>query len=54
MITTASAANHAYVRGLGADRVIDYNAQDFTTIGPICDVVFDTVGGDVRAGSYAC
>ncbi len=53
VIATASAGNHAYVRGLGADRVIDYNTQDFTTIGPICDVVFDTVGGDVRAGSYA-
>jgi len=53
VITTASAGNHAYVRGLGADRVIDYNAQDFTAIGPICDVVFDTVGGNVRAGCYA-
>ena len=52
VITTASAANHAYVRSLGADRVIDYNAEDFNTIGPICDVVFDTVGGDVRAGCY--
>jgi NADPH:quinone reductase-like Zn-dependent oxidoreductase len=53
VITTASAGNHAYVRSLGADRVIDYNTQDFTAIGPICDVVFDTVGGNVRAGCYA-
>jgi NADPH:quinone reductase-like Zn-dependent oxidoreductase len=52
VISTASAGNHAYVRSLGADRVIDYNAEDFTTIGPICDVVFDTVGGGVRAGCY--
>lgn len=52
VITTASAGNHAYLRGLGADRIIDYNAEDFTAIGPICDVVFDTVGGSVRAGSY--
>jgi NADPH:quinone reductase-like Zn-dependent oxidoreductase len=52
VITTASAANHAYVRGLGADRVIDYNKEDFTSIGPVCDVVFDTVGGAVRAGCY--
>jgi NADPH:quinone reductase-like Zn-dependent oxidoreductase len=52
VIATASAGNHSYVRGLGADQVIDYNAKDFTEIGPICDVVFDTVGGDVRAGSY--
>jgi NADPH:quinone reductase-like Zn-dependent oxidoreductase len=53
VITTASAGNHAYVRGLGADRVIDYNKEDFAGIGPICDVVFDTVGGEVRAGCYA-
>jgi NADPH:quinone reductase-like Zn-dependent oxidoreductase len=53
VITTASAGNHAYVRSLGADQVIDYNAEDFTKIGPVCDVVFDTVGGNVRAGSYA-
>jgi NADPH:quinone reductase-like Zn-dependent oxidoreductase len=53
VIATASAGNHAYVRSLGADRVIDYNKEDFTAIGPICDVVYDTVGGaDVRARSY--
>jgi NADPH:quinone reductase-like Zn-dependent oxidoreductase len=38
---------------LGADQAIDYHAQDFTKAAPPCDVVFDTVGGDVRAGSYA-
>jgi NADPH:quinone reductase-like Zn-dependent oxidoreductase len=52
VITTASAANHAYVRALGADKVIDYNMQDFTAIGAVCDVVFDTVGGAVREGCY--
>ena len=52
VIATASANNLAYVRGLGADQVIDYNAEDFTKIGPVCDVVFDTVGGAVRAGCY--
>jgi NADPH:quinone reductase-like Zn-dependent oxidoreductase len=52
VITTASARNHAYVRSLGADQVIDYNSEDFTSIGAICDVVFDTVGGAVRAGCY--
>lgn len=53
VITTASAGNHPYVRGLGADRVIDYNVEDFTTAISNCDVVFDTVGGNVRAGCYA-
>jgi NADPH:quinone reductase-like Zn-dependent oxidoreductase len=52
VITTASATNHAYVRGLGADKAIDYNKEDFTAIGPVCDAVFDTVGGNVRAGCY--
>jgi NADPH:quinone reductase-like Zn-dependent oxidoreductase len=53
VITTASARNHSYVRSLGADRVIDYNVEDFATAVSNCDVVFDTVGGDVRAGCYA-
>jgi NADPH:quinone reductase-like Zn-dependent oxidoreductase len=53
IITTASAANHDYVRMLGASRVIDYNKEDFTTAAAGCDVVFDTVGGDVQAKSYA-
>ncbi|MFI4974987.1 MAG: NADP-dependent oxidoreductase [Caulobacterales bacterium] len=52
VITTASASNADYVRGLGADQVIDYNTQDFTKIVHDCDVVFDTVGGDVQARSY--
>jgi NADPH:quinone reductase-like Zn-dependent oxidoreductase len=53
VIATASANNLAYVKSLGADQVIDYNKEDFTKIGPICDVVYDTVGGaDVRARSY--
>jgi NADPH:quinone reductase-like Zn-dependent oxidoreductase len=53
VITTASARNHDYVRSLGADRVIDYNAEDFTKAVADCDVVFDTVGGDVQIRSYA-
>jgi NADPH:quinone reductase-like Zn-dependent oxidoreductase len=53
VITTASARNHDYVRRLGADRVIDYNTEDFTKVVADCDVVFDTVGGDVQLRSYA-
>jgi NADPH:quinone reductase-like Zn-dependent oxidoreductase len=53
VITTASAANHAYVRGLGADQVIDYRAEDFTRLVSGCDAVFDTVGGDVAMKSFA-
>lgn len=52
VITTASASNHEYVRSLGAHQVIDYNTQDFTQVAPRCDVVFDTVGGEVQVRSY--
>jgi len=53
VITTASARNHDYVRHLGADRVVDYTEEDFTKVVAGCDVVFDTVGGDVQVRSYA-
>ena len=53
VITTASAANHTYVKGLGADEIVDYNAQDFTQAVANCDAVFDTVGGDVAQRSFA-
>ncbi|MGH7734645.1 MAG: NADP-dependent oxidoreductase [Gemmatimonadales bacterium] len=52
VITTASARNHDYVKKLGADRVIDYNTEDFTKAAGPCDVVFDTVGGEVQVRSY--
>lgn len=53
IITTASARNHDYVRSLGADRAVDYNTEDFATTVRDCDVVFDTVGGEVQVRSYA-
>jgi NADPH:quinone reductase-like Zn-dependent oxidoreductase len=53
VITTTSAANRAYVQGLGADEIIDYNTTDFTHVVSGCDAVFDTVGGDVADRSFA-
>jgi NADPH:quinone reductase-like Zn-dependent oxidoreductase len=53
VITTASAANHDYVRSLGADEAIDYRSQDFARAVKNVDAVFDTVGGDVTARSFA-
>jgi NADPH:quinone reductase-like Zn-dependent oxidoreductase len=46
VIGTASARNVDFVRGLGADEVIDYRAQRFEDVVQGVDVVFDTVGGD--------
>ena len=53
VITTASAANHDYVRELGADQAIDYRTEDFTKLVKGCDAVFDTVGGEVTEKSFA-
>jgi NADPH:quinone reductase-like Zn-dependent oxidoreductase len=53
VITTASAANHDYLRKVGADEIIDYNKVDFTKVVKDCDAVFDTVGGDVAQRSFA-
>jgi NADPH:quinone reductase-like Zn-dependent oxidoreductase len=38
-----SASNADLVRDIGADRVIDYNVEDFTKEGPQYDMVVDTV-----------
>lgn len=53
VITTASASNHDYLRGLGADEIIDYNAQDFAQVVKDCDAVFETAGGDVAMRSFS-
>jgi NADPH:quinone reductase-like Zn-dependent oxidoreductase len=45
VIATASAAKAAFVRGLGAEEVIDYGAVDFSEVVRDVDVVFDVVGG---------
>lgn len=44
---TASGDDHELLQALGADLVIDYTTEDFTTKNSEYDAVFDTVGGDV-------
>jgi len=44
---TASAGNLEFVRSLGAENVIDYNATRFETVLSDMDAVIDTVGGDL-------
>lgn len=46
VVGTASAAKHAFVRGLGADHVIDYTTTDFTEHLHDLDVVIDPIGGE--------
>jgi NADPH:quinone reductase-like Zn-dependent oxidoreductase len=49
---TASAANSEFVRALGADRMIDYQAHRFEDAARDMDAVIDTVGGDVLERSF--
>lgn len=49
---TASADNIEFVRSLGADDVIDYNATRFETVLRDMDAVIDTVGGDLPERSF--
>ncbi|SEE29930.1 NADPH:quinone reductase [Streptomyces sp. 2231.1] len=51
VIATASAGKAAFVRALGADRVIDYRAVDFAAEVRDVDVVLDGVGGDTAVRS---
>ena len=52
-IGTASAANLTFVRDLGAEEAIDYRATRFEQVVRDVDAVFDTVGGDTLARSWA-
>ncbi len=52
VIGTASARDEQLVKGLGADRVIDYKTQRFEDAVTDVDVVFDTVGGDSQRRSW--
>jgi NADPH:quinone reductase-like Zn-dependent oxidoreductase len=53
VIGTASAANHDFVRGLGADEVIDYRTTDFAGAVSDVDVVLDALGGETAIRSLA-
>jgi NADPH:quinone reductase-like Zn-dependent oxidoreductase len=51
VIGTASARNEAFVRGLGADEFVDYNAAKFESVVKPVDLVLDTVGFEVSTRS---
>jgi NADPH:quinone reductase-like Zn-dependent oxidoreductase len=50
--TTCSTKNVDFVQSLGADKVINYEQEDFAGIVDNMDVVFDTIGGEVHEKSY--
>jgi NADPH:quinone reductase-like Zn-dependent oxidoreductase len=43
---TARAAKHAFLRGLGADELVDYTVDDFAAAVRDVDVVLDPIAGD--------
>ena len=51
VVATAASADLDYVRGLGAERVVDYRKQRFEEALSGVDVVLDTVGGDTQERS---
>src|SRR5215813_729452 len=51
VIATAGSAYFAYVRGLGAEKVVDYKYDRFEDSVTRVDVVLDTVGGDTQLRS---
>jgi NADPH:quinone reductase-like Zn-dependent oxidoreductase len=52
VLATASARHAPFVRGLGADTVIDYAATPFESVAHGVAIVLDTRGGDTRARSW--
>jgi NADPH:quinone reductase-like Zn-dependent oxidoreductase len=53
VIGTASPGHHDFLRGLGADEVIDYHTTDVAQAVHDMDVVLDSVGGDSPVRSLA-
>jgi NADPH:quinone reductase-like Zn-dependent oxidoreductase len=53
VIATASGDDDAYVKSIGASRVINYREEQFEKIlGEKVDVVFDLIGGDTQRRSF--
>jgi NADPH:quinone reductase-like Zn-dependent oxidoreductase len=52
VMATASTGNLDFVRGLGADEVIDYKTTQFDKLARDIDVVFDAVGGETLERSW--
>lgn len=52
VITTASARNHTFLRKLGADQIMDYDAVRFEEAMEPVDVVLDTLGGEIQERSW--
>ncbi|WP_421983948.1 NADP-dependent oxidoreductase [Roseibium sp.] len=52
VFTTTSTENADWVRGLGADSVLDYQLVDYRDIVHDLDIVLDTLGGDATFSAF--
>jgi len=52
VITTVSEKHIGFVRGIGADDVVDYKKQKFEDMVHRVDMVFDLIGGETRKRSW--
>jgi len=52
VIGTASERNHAFLRELGADELVDYNKTPFETVVHDVDLVLDSMAGEIRQRSW--
>ncbi len=52
-VATASAADADYVRGLGAQTVVDARSEGFETSFPSVDAVVDLIGGEAQRRAFA-
>jgi NADPH:quinone reductase-like Zn-dependent oxidoreductase len=52
VLATCGSTNVDYCASLGAYQVIDYTRERFERVASGCDVVFDTVGGEVHRRSF--
>jgi NADPH:quinone reductase-like Zn-dependent oxidoreductase len=50
--TTTSSKNVAWVKALGADRVIDYKTENYKEVANNLDIVFDTLGNDYTFDAF--
>lgn len=50
--TTASQKRHDFLRGLGADQIIDYHTEKIEDVLEDFDIVLDTLGESVHEASY--
>jgi NADPH:quinone reductase-like Zn-dependent oxidoreductase len=52
VIGTAASRNHDFLRQLGVDQVVDYDAARFEEVVQPVDVVLDTLGGEIQERSW--